>query len=366
MGDEGRAESLANYKVCEAGDLVLNRMSAYNGALGVARARGLVSPDYLVMVPAEGVDPDFMALWLKTPLGVGEMTRRLRGIGSPDAAQVRTPRINHKDLRDIMLPLPAVVDQRAIIAYLDRETAQIDALIKKQRQLIETLRERRAAVVEARISGPQFLDGSRLKHYVIGVRQGWSPQCYPWRGDGVETWAVLKAGAANWGRFRSHENKMLPEDEKPRPETVVLRGQLIVSRANTRELVGSAAVVDDDFPRLMLSDKLYAFTLRPERAVPEYVALALSTRRWRDLIELEAGGTSPSMQNISQADIVNLPMGLPSIDEQHRVVSVVREQAAKIDTLMGKAERFIELAKERRSALITAAVTGQIDVREAA
>ena len=63
-----------------------------------------------------------------------------------------------------------------------------------------------------------------------------------------------------------------------------------MSRANTRELVGSAAVVEGDFPRLMLCDKLYAFSLDESRADSRFVAAVLGSRRWRDLIELEATG----------------------------------------------------------------------------
>lgn len=113
----------------------------------------------------------------------------------------------------------------------------------------------------------------------------------------------------------------------------------------------------------MLSDKLYAFELKPNQAVTRFVAVILGTRKWRDLIELEATGSSPSMQNISQADILNLPIGLPPVSDQLAALAHLDEQTAKIDLLISKAERFIALAKERRSALITAAVTGQIDVR---
>ena len=159
------------------------------------------------------------------------------------------------------------------------------------------------------------------------------------------------------------ENKELPNDVPPRPDIVVNRGDLIVSRANTRDLVGSAAVVEDDFPRLMLCDKLYAFALDESQVDPRFVAALLSSRRWRDLIELEATGASLSMLNISLSDIVNLPMSLPPVEDQRRIVSRLHQETAKIDQLIAEAERFIELSGERRSALITAAVTGQIDVR---
>lgn len=71
------------------------------------------------------------------------------------------------------------------------------------------------------------------------------------------------------------------------------------------------------------------------------------------------------MQNISQADILNLPMDLPCVERQRRILAHIDEQTSKIDTLITESETFIELVQERRSALITAAVTGQIEVREA-
>ncbi|MET9397524.1 hypothetical protein [Kitasatospora sp. NPDC002965] len=257
---------------------------------------------------------------------------------------------------------PALVEQWAIADFLDRETAQIDALVSKQEEFIEFLRERRRAAIEVAVSEVRA-SGTRLKHFIRSVRQGWSPQCYSWPADGVNSWAVLKAGAANGGVFRPLENKELPVEEAPRPEVVVQRGDLIVSRANTRDLVGSAAVVEGDFPRLMLSDKLYAFTLDGDRALPQFVATVLGSRKWRDLVEIQATGASSSMLNISQADIVNLPMTLPSVDEQCRILVHLNDQTTHIDALIAKAQEHIAFARERRSALITAAVTGQLDVR---
>lgn len=125
-------------------------------------------------------------------------------------------------------------------------------------------------------------------------------------------------------------------------------------------------MVSGEHPRLMLCDKLYAFRLDEARAEPDFVAKVLGSRRWRGLIELEATGASHSMLNISQADILNLPMPLPSLDEQRRIAAYLDEQTAKIDQLITETERFIALSRERRAALITAAVTGQIDVREVA
>jgi type I restriction enzyme S subunit len=307
--------------------------------------------------PIGNFDGRFIAFYL--------IALRASGFIRAYANVVSMPHLTAEKLARIPIPLPPLEKQRAIADNLDRETARINTLIAEQQCLIEMLRERRSAAIEEAVAAVKTT-GQRLKHIIRSVRQGWSPQCYAWPADGVETWAVLKTGAANGGVFRPMENKELPEAEVPRPEIAVRRGDFIVSRANTRDLVGSAAVVDGDFPRLMLCDKLYAFTLDETQALPRFVAAVLGSRRWRDMIELEATGASYSMLNVSQSDIVNLPMPLPALDDQHKILSRLDEQTAKIDVLIAETEQFIEFAREQRSALITAAVTGRLNVREMA
>ncbi|MFB7253182.1 restriction endonuclease subunit S [Streptomyces nojiriensis] len=276
---------------------------------------------------------------------------------------VSMPHLTAEKLAAIPIPLPSGPEQRFIADHLDRETGEIDSLIAAQDRFVGLLQERRQAVVEHELAGVvPAVPGTRLKHLVQSIRQGWSPQCLPWPGDGIQTWAVLKAGAANRGVFRPEENKELPEDLVPRPSTVVRRGDLVVSRANTRDLVGSAAVVSGDYPRLMLSDKLYALALDGSKAFPRYVAYLMASRRIRDLIEMNATGASSSMLNITRDEIVNLPMDVPQIAEQCRVLKRLDAEIADIDTLIAKTQRHIELARERRRALITAAVTGQMDI----
>lgn len=342
------------------GDVLLTKDGSTIGTVNVVRDLPMpatVNGSIAVLTPTSDLEGRFLYWFIVSSYAQSMFDRLREGMGVPHLFQ--------RDMNRINMPHPPLQQQRAIADYLDRETAQIDTLIAKQEQLIATLRERRAAVREAAVAAMPA-SGPRLKHLVRSVRQGWSPQCNAWPADGVTTWAVLKAGAANGGVFRPSENKELPGEEVPRPEAVVREGDLVVSRANTRDLVGSAAVVEGQYPRLMLCDKLYAFTLDPSSAIPRFVAMTLGSRRWRDLIELQATGASHSMLNISQSDIVNLPMPVPTLDEQRAILRRIDDQTAKIDALMVKTERFIELSKERRTALITAAVTGQIDVRASA
>lgn len=360
-----RAEDLSNYKVCCKGEIVVNRMSAYQGALGVSPVDGLASPDYMVLRLRANHDARYWEYLMRSHSFVSEMSARVRGVGTVDAKNVRTPRISFDELKLIEVPKLSYTQERAIADFLDRETAKIDALIEKQNNMISLLLERRSGALGAlldvdRVASP----GPRLKHHIASVRQGWSPQCNDWPAEDG-SWAVLRAGCINGGRFRPWDNKELPDGLEPRRDTVVRVGDLIVSRANTRELVGGAAVVREPHPRLMLSDKLYAFALR-KSANPDFVALVLRTRRYRDLIELEATGASPSMQNITQEVLRNLPMSLPDRQTQDQLACETTARLQRTDALIAKAEEFVSFASERRAALITAAVTGQIDVmREA-
>lgn len=357
MANVAKTDNGGNRKLVRAGDFAINSRSDRKGSAGLSALDGSTSAVYTVLVPRPSIDGRFVHHMLRSQAFQEEFYRWGNGI----VADLWSTR--YSSMKSIPLAVPPSEEQRAIADYLDRETARIDTLIEEQQRLIEMLAERRRAAIEEAVT-VVGTTGARFKHFIRSVRQGWSPQCYAWPADGVETWAVLKAGAANRGGFRPMENKELPEDVPPRPDIVVARGDLLVSRANTRELVGSAAVVEGDFPRLMLCDKLYAFSLDESRADSRFVAVVLGSRRWRDLIELEATGASHSMLNISQSDIVNLPMTLPPVDEQRRIATSLHKETAKIDRLIAEAEQFIELSRERRSALITAAVTGQVDVRE--
>jgi len=212
---------------------------------------------------------------------------------------------------------------------------------------------------------PEHWEVKPVNHVIGSVEQGWSPQCENDSVQSDEQWGVLKVGCVNYGRFTPDENKALPPDLTPRPELAIKKRDLLISRANTIELVGSAAVALDDFDNLMLCDKLYRLRMKAE-LLPEFLCFFLISDLARQQIKLQATGASPSMKNISQSAITMLRIGVPSVDEQQKIVHYINEQSAKNDALTAEAQRAIDLLQERRTALISAAVTGQIDVRNVA
>lgn len=208
----------------------------------------------------------------------------------------------------------------------------------------------------------------RLRFLTSRIEQGWSPQCENLPAD-VDTWGVMKVGCVNGHRFDSNENKALPWDMAPMEEYELCAGDVLVSRANTRELVGSAALVPPGVRnRLMLCDKL--FRLRPNDGIrPDFLVYVLRTPLARFHYERDATGASGSMQNIGQDTLKDVLVPVPSEEEQARIANFLDWKSGQIDALIGKKVGLsctlagLELLAEYRSALITAAVTGQIDVR---
>ena len=284
---------------------------------------------------------------------ISEGMTRVEGVGN-------LLRVPPEFVAQYRLPLMSRTEQEEIADFLDRETAQIDAMIEAQEHLLTLTHERRRAAIAYHLDAERCcLLGPRMKHVVTGVRQGVSPQCLPHPVDGVSEWGVLKVGCVNSGIFNALENKKLPDEISPDPSCVPGIGDIVISRANTRTLLGSAAVVTKAMPRLMLSDKLYAFNVGHNN--PHFIALTLGTRPYRDLIEIEATGTSDSMQNISLHSILDLPMNVPTLDEQNERVARLQTTLRTMDTLIIGVHEMLSLLRERREALITAAVSGRID-----
>lgn len=281
--------------------------------------------------------------------------------------------------------MPSGEEQSAIAAFLDRETGKIDALIAEQEKLLTLLAEKRQATISHAVtrglnpnapmkdSGVPWLGRvpahwliARVKHAIRSIEQGWSPQCESYPAETPDEWGVLKVGCVNGGVFTASENKRLPSELEPISQYALKQGDLLISRANTRELVGRAAVVPEDHSRLLLCDKLYRLRMDVARCVPEFLAAFLGIGGARSQIELQASGASSSMLNIGQSVILDMSVALPPIEEQLQIVDFIRSERQNLEGLQHESMCAITLLKERRSALIAAAVTGKIDVRNEA
>ena len=144
---ENVAADFNTYKVARAGDIVFNKMRMWQGAVGAASCDGLVSPDYTVACPLGVLDSGYAESLFRTALFSAECARHSHGIVWDRL------RLYWEGFRDIRIPVPPLVEQRAIVAWLTRETGKLDALRVAAERTIGLLRERRAALIAAAVTG---------------------------------------------------------------------------------------------------------------------------------------------------------------------------------------------------------------------
>jgi type I restriction enzyme S subunit len=324
------------------------------------------------IIPNGNLEARFLFWWL---------TSNYQNIRNLSGGDLRDG-LNLQLLGTIGCPIPNQDEQRAISSFLDVETSKIDGLVSEQRRLIDLLKEKRQAVISHAVtkglnpnapmkpSGIQWL-GDVPQHWNVGsvrrvinaIEQGWSPQCDSRPAEANE-WGILKTGCVNRGVFSEIENKALPHDLEPIAEYEVKSGDVLMSRASgSPDLVGATAFVFEVRPKLMLSDKTFRIHLA-ESMEPMFFVSVFNSQLMRAQIEQSISGAEGLANNLPQAKLKCFSIALPPRNEQVEIVKELALRCKHFDTLQAESERAIELLKERRTALISAAVTGKIDVRE--
>lgn len=290
--------------------------------------------------------------------------------------------IYYKDLKSLVFAMPPIKEQQQIANFLDHETTKIDTLIEKQQQLIKLLKEKRQAVISHAVtkgldpdapmkdSGVEWLEEvpehwevCKLKHVISSLESGVSVNASDIPAESNEN-GVLKTSCVYTRYFRVEENKTAFREEEYRLKCPIRKGAIIISRMNTPELVGASALVEVDSPNIYLPDRLWQTVFANNcRHDPKYIAYFMMIKGFRNQISLAAEGASSSMQNIAKEDYLSINIALPDIREQTSIVSHLVSKLFSLQALEKKANRAIELMQERRTALISAAVTGKIDVR---
>ena len=282
-------------------------------------------------------------------------------------------------VRNFAIAFPPLEEQQTIAAFLDCETGKIDALIAEQQRLAELLAEKRQAVISLAVtkglnpnarmkdSGiawlgevPKHWEVVPLKQVISQIESGVSVNASDFPATEPEP-GVLKTSCVYSGQFDANENKTVIEAEIERVSCPLKAGTLIVSRMNTPELVGAAGLVKVAPENIYLPDRLWQVSFT--NAVPAFVHYWTQSVFYRAQIRVVCAGTSSSMQNLGQDQFRTFDFPNPPQEEQQTITAFLDSETAKFDTLAAEANRVIKLLQERRSALISAAVTGKIDVR---
>lgn len=359
--DEPRAEDLSDYKVCRAGDIVVNRMRAFQGGVGMAPESGIVSPDYLVLRTAPGLEPKFFHYLFRSGWFVGEMTARLRGIGGSDQGNVRTPRINPEDLGEIAVVVPTPSEQTRIVAFLDAETARIDSLITKKRRMIEVLDLGTESLLTGLFDPLIASHGEIPLKFVAELRVS---NIDKKSREGERTVRLCNYTDVYYNRMIGPDLAFM-EASAPihQAERLALRKDdvLITKDSETPDDIAVPARVVEDVPGVVLGYHLAM--LRPTAIDGSFLYWALRSRRCRDAFSLAASGVTRfglRQDAVGRVLVPNVPRSEQPILVQQ--IERVVETAEAVTALLG---RQIDLLAERRKALIATAVTVGLGPAEA-
>lgn len=276
------------------------------------------------------------------------------------ATDTALPSMTSTAIKAAHIALPPVSEQRAIADYLDRETAQIDAFIAKNEELITLLIERRASSIVDLVGNHETIPLKRLVSSKRPLTYG-ILQC----GEPVETGIPYIGPSDLPGEGASPALESLrrttPEIAAAYGRSVLAGGDIVVSIGPAFGRVGLLA---DDLSGANLTQDTVRVATMPEMINARYLVWVLSSRIADDFWDYEILGAT--FRRLNLGTLGETPVPYPSLDEQQRIADAIAEAVAKIDKAIDVANRTVELARERRAALISAAVTGKIDVGVAA
>lgn len=350
ISELGLANSAA--ELLPAGTVVLSRTASV-GFSGIMPRPMATSQDFWNWVCGQELLPEFLNYQFKS------MTAEFKSLNMGSTHQT----IYQKDAARLDVVVPPLEEQRAISEYLDLETARIDTLIDEQQRLIEMLRERRDSLWAARFETAgrfgRHVTVRRVIESIVDGPFGSSLTSAHYSDDGAR---VIRLGNIGLNEFKDGDAAFIPlaYAEELNAHAVEPGDVVVAGLGDDKMPLGRAAVVPALGSAIVKAD---CYRLRPGKQVSAaYLAWVMSAPQTRAQIMLLARGSTRARLNTKVVQQVGIP--LPGRDTQDALVAQSVAETAKIDRLTTEAERFIELARERRSALITAAVTGQIDVRE--
>lgn len=345
------AENRNIYQLVHPGWLVTNRMKAWQGSVGISGLRGIVSGHYICFAPRHDADSRYLNWLFRSSAYAAGYALQSRGV------RIGQAEIDNDLYRVMPVLLPPIQEQRAIADYLARETARIETLIEEQRRLIEILHERREATIRsALLRGLDDVETAPSGVNLLGpVPKHW--QTVPTRHlCTITTGSEDSGNATDDGEYPFYVRGR----EILRIDHYSFEGEAVMTPGDGQGGTGKVFHYFDG--KFEAHQRVYVFTDFTD-VTGWYFYYFLST--FLRPIAL-AGSNTVTMESLRRPLLADFKVAVPPIDEQQRITAYLDDQTRKIDTLIIDSERLIDLSQERRTALITAAVTGQIDVRKMA
>lgn len=343
-----------NFKLVEPNDFVIS-LRSFQGGIEHSQHRGIISPAYTVLAPAPEVEPGYYRHYLKSANLISRLNAVITGIRDGKT-------VKYEEFAELEIPLPPAPVQRTIADFLDGKTAAIDALIEKKERLIALLAEKRAALIHQAVT--KGLDPT------VPMR----PSGIPWIGDIPAHWEVSSIRR----QFTSLDSMRVPistEERGHRQGPYPYYGASgIIDYVNEYLFDEPLVLVCEDGWNLVLRTQLvarpllgkawvnnHAHVLRPHQGPAEFWAAAL------EAAPFEVYSTGMRQPKLTADALKSIPIVSPPTSEEMQAVAEFIDSVAVAGHNLAKklSDQLVRLA-EYRQALITAAVTGQLDIPGAA
>ena len=367
----GNAPSRAR-RVVRDGDVLISTVRTYLRAIAQVKSppeNMIASTGFAVLRPRR-IDSRFLGYACHAEGFVSEVIARSVGVSYPA--------INASELARLPIPLPTAPEQTAIATFLDRETAKIDALVAEQERLIALLKEKRQAVISHAVtkgldpsvpmmdSGVEWL-GKVPAHWLIrpikhvGRLKGGAGFPHSEQGVEGEELCFYKVGSlgqsSSTGYLNESENTISRETASALGAFIFPKETLVFAKVGAALFLARVRALPAD---ACLDNNMMGLVVDETKHAPAFVRYAMTLVRF-DLIANP--GAVPSL---NEGQIGNFALAFPpSKAEQEAIAAFLDRATGQLEDLFAQAETVISTLRERRTALISAAVTGQIDVRGA-
>ena len=299
------------------GDIVFARTGATTGKSFLIRdCPQAVFASYLIRVsPSSKINPEYLSWFFQTSNYWRQITFSSTGTAQPG--------VNSTKLKELKIPLPPLEEQKRIAAILDKA----DRVRRKRQEAIRLTEELGRSIFLDMfgdpVTNPKGWKIKKLRSVIQSIDAGWSANGEEKKCEEDE-WGVLKVSAVTSGKFKPFEHKSVGRNPNFSKSPIIpKKGDLLFSRANTRELVAATCIVEQDYERIFLSDKLWRISVLENLITPEYLKFLLTYQRYRDLLTKQATGTSGSMLNISQGKLLDMNAPIPDIEAQRKFSDLI-------------------------------------------
>lgn len=360
-----------NRKCVIAGDFVINSRSDRKGSSGVSPQDGSVSLINTVISPSERIHGRFCHHLFRSIAFQEEYYKYGKGI----VADLWST--NYNEMKLIYLALPPLPEQQVIASFLDRECGKIDALIAEQERLIALLAEKRQAVISHTVtkglnpnapmkdSGIPWIGMVPEKWEVHPLKNVASVQTGIAKGkEVIEQKSVqmpyLRVANVQDGYLDLSEVSKINIDRDQVERYLLQQGDVLMNEGGDFDKLGRGAIWHGEISPCIHQN--HVFSVRPKSIMSEWLSSVIGSD-YAKFYFMTRSKQSTNLASISSTNLMMLPVIVPSIDDQKNIVNFLENKKSQFENLMNSANSIITLLKERRAALVSAAVTGKIDVR---